>query len=483
MTESTRRFVDEFPTLSDGAKPDEARFFAEALIVVDANVLLRLYQISADTRAEILDTFEKLKGDIWIPHQVVLEFSRNRKEAVYDHRKSFSNLKTTLRQSEADAIACLESAVGQFLKFRERHSSAREWDPAALGVGMDSIREKLTGILEDFHVELKEMRSEIKFGTDDLSSDFILEQLDELLTGRVGAPYSSSNMEQHVNHAIRFRFPNHIPPGYADVGDKSTELRQAGDYIVWRQLLDHMKDNADHRQCVIFVTEDHKYDWWELDKSGDILQPRYELVNEMRDEAGADVLMVSLKQFLAGAKKYLQYEISDEAISEVEDRAAAVEAYVDSLVAPALNSDSEALGIIKFHKNNPAFKVDIAGLPLAQVLRNSVAFKLDSAAVPLAEILRNSPAFKVDTPNLRLAQIYNVDTRTLGLAQIWANNPEIKTTLDALANIAASASALANASDAERRALEADEEDASGSVRSDSSENDSEEADDADGSS
>ncbi|MFI7671714.1 PIN-like domain-containing protein [Nocardia sp. NPDC049526] len=468
MTESTRRFVDEFPTWSDGEKPDEARFFAEALIVVDANVLLRLYQISADTRAEILDTFEKLKDDIWIPHQVVLEFSRNRKQAVYDHRKTFANLKTALRQSEADAIACLESAVTQFLKFRERHSSTREWDPAVLGVDMDSIRKKLTGILEDFHIELQQLRSEIKFDTGDLPSDFILEQLDELLTGRVGAPYSSYAMEQHVNHAIRFRFPNRIPPGYADVGDKPTELGQAGDYIVWRQLIDHMKDNVDHRGCVVFVTEDHKYDWWELDKSGDILEPRYELVNEMRDEAGVDVLMVSLKQFLAGAKKHLQYQISDEAISEADDRAGAVEAYVDSLVTPALNSDSEALSIIKFHQNNPAFKVDVAGLPLAQLLRNSAAVKLDAARLPLVEILRNNPAFKIDTSKL-------------GLVQIWANSPEYKATLNAFADIAASA--LADARDAERRALDADEDDAFDSVRSEFNENEPDESDDADGSS
>ncbi|MBD3638343.1 MAG: DUF4935 domain-containing protein [Crocinitomicaceae bacterium] len=49
-----------------------------ALICFDTNVLLNLYRYSKDTRDEILELMEKLKDKIYLPHQVGLEFNKNR---------------------------------------------------------------------------------------------------------------------------------------------------------------------------------------------------------------------------------------------------------------------------------------------------------------------------------------------------------------------------------------------------------------------
>jgi len=77
---------------------------------------------------------------------------------------------------------------------------------------------------------------------------------------RIGAPYSESELAVLVSHVEAFRFPNDIPPGYLD-SDKSSGLRGAGDYIIWRQLIEYIGEGPSKgSRDAIFVTLDAKDD-------------------------------------------------------------------------------------------------------------------------------------------------------------------------------------------------------------------------------
>ena len=49
-----------------------------ALVVIDANVLLNLYRYNESTRDDLLGVLQKVGDRVWVPHQVMKEFWRNR---------------------------------------------------------------------------------------------------------------------------------------------------------------------------------------------------------------------------------------------------------------------------------------------------------------------------------------------------------------------------------------------------------------------
>lgn len=66
-------------------------------------------------------------------------------------------------------------------------------------------------------------------------------------------------------------------------------MEAAGDYLVWRQLMDAVRIRETD---VLFVTRDLKEDWWRKGSAKAMRLPRIELVNEMRDLTGLQLFMV-----------------------------------------------------------------------------------------------------------------------------------------------------------------------------------------------
>ncbi|MBF5000343.1 DUF4935 domain-containing protein [Nocardia sp. BSTN01] len=324
-TSPGRRFVDEFSAWlnpRNPADPDNGVFFETAMIVVDTNVLLDLYRVSSATRAEILTVLSRTSDRLWIPHQVALEYSRNRRKVVIDRNIEFSDIKAALRKSEKDAIDGLDAALRKFIKFRDKNRSNRDWDPAEFGLDQEGIKGRIKGIWDQVLQELDNLEREIDLSEKDLAADPILVELNDLLTGRVGPAPSTTDLQRHVERFVHFRFPSKLPPGYEDVAKKEEPVRQAGDYLLWKQLIDHLCSQASRIEPrrVMLVTGDSKPDWWELDRAGNPIRARPELVHELRREANAELLLLSLTQLLQGAKDYLNYDVSDAAISEVQER-------------------------------------------------------------------------------------------------------------------------------------------------------------------
>jgi hypothetical protein len=133
-------------------------------------------------------------------------------------------------------------------------------------------------------------------------ADPLKNQLEELFSGRTGAP------QETRLHSTRFtrreqRYKLRIPPGFQDAArvrddeDAYTHRgliykRRFGDYVIWHQLLAYTKQAR--KASVIFVTDDAKDDWWlRIDSGGPkTMGPRPELMEEARLIGGVDTLLL-----------------------------------------------------------------------------------------------------------------------------------------------------------------------------------------------
>jgi hypothetical protein len=66
-------------------RPTDADFeslWKDATFSVDANVLLNAYRYTETTRTRLLDILSRLGSRLWLPHQVGLEYQRNRLNVI-----------------------------------------------------------------------------------------------------------------------------------------------------------------------------------------------------------------------------------------------------------------------------------------------------------------------------------------------------------------------------------------------------------------
>ncbi len=237
--------------------------------------------------------------------------------------KLFRETKQSLKDVENSAVRAVETAIDRLMRLRERTGVRSDWNLAAVGLDTESIRKRLTGIADPALAELNSLQAEHDLDPKILENDPVLSELDRIFKGRLGSAYPTSKLRALVDEAHEFRFPNEVPPGFRD-WNKETRLRAAGDFILWRQTLDKAISCDVPDLPVLVVTRDSKPDWWAMDAKNNPIAPRPELVQEMRDEANADLGLVTLTGFLENAAKYLSSPVSAETLSEaaVVDEAA-----------------------------------------------------------------------------------------------------------------------------------------------------------------
>ncbi|BCJ53408.1 hypothetical protein Asp14428_48830 [Actinoplanes sp. NBRC 14428] len=296
---------------------DPIEYVSNGLIVLDANVLLHLYRVTPATRDQIFAALERLRDRLWIPHQAALEFHRNRIDVVTGRMSLFSSTRQALNQAAGKAASELRNAVSRFLAFRQLNMTERDWEPRAYGLDDTSIASRLDGIMDSALAELRVLEDEHDIGPRDVrTADGILQRLEEVTRGRVGPPYEHSRLIALVNEAIDFRFPNQIPPGYEDLKSKPLAYRAAGDYILWRQILDRSA-LAPRPNKIAIVTNDVKEDWWVLDRRGQPDRARPEIKQEIFEFSGTSLALMTLSGFLEAAASNFPGSVSPDTVEEV----------------------------------------------------------------------------------------------------------------------------------------------------------------------
>ncbi|MCK4323364.1 MAG: DUF4935 domain-containing protein, partial [Armatimonadetes bacterium] len=272
-------------------RPTETEFrdlWDDCLFVLDANVLLNLYQYSVATREELLRLLRELSDRLWLPHQAALEYQRNRlakiDELVQLYEERRDNLEGHLKE------------VDDQLRPGARHPFVKA-----------ELLDRMTTIVHEIDEELAEKQEECRAFLDD---DPVRPDITVFLDGRVGSPYADSR-QREIYKEGKQRYEERTPPGYAD--SKKGPPNQYGDLVLWYQVIDEAEEQ---NKPVILVTDDRKDDWW-WRHQGETVGPRPELIQEMKSKAGVSFYMYSTDQFMKYASEYVEQQVEQEAIDEV----------------------------------------------------------------------------------------------------------------------------------------------------------------------
>ncbi|MEU3644196.1 PIN domain-containing protein [Lentzea sp. NPDC034063] len=263
------------------AAPDELdTALREAVVAVDANVLLDLYRFTPQTSNDLIKTFKSLGDRLVVPHQALREFWRHRQRSQGSPRGATKTATDALAKSGramSDALSNWAKAVG--VDFGELSTLTAQVNDLVGG-----LQHELQRVLADADA--------------DRAGDPILEQLEELLDGRVTSPLNEEEHAECVAEANR-RIDAEVPPGYLDAGKQHDDSADGGtgDYLVWYQATRYA---SDQNRDLLIVTRDEKEDWW-WRQGADFIGPRPELSLEYGGLTGRRLFLMRPTDLLARA--------------------------------------------------------------------------------------------------------------------------------------------------------------------------------------
>ncbi len=268
------------------------------IVALDANVLLNAYRYHERTRADLFAILEAIGDRLFVPHQAAKEFWKNREATIREALGAADQLREDLehasdRSSEALARWAKRSGLADELLVELK---------GYLGAAYDKVLERVDQLGDE------------EIGTHALntSTDPVLSRLLSILSGAVGSPFGSDDLDEHSREAER-RIEAKEPPGFKDGGKSGTDSH--GDYLLWRQVLDVA---AERSEDVLLVTGDLKDDWWRRE-GGETRGPRLELLEEFAGATGGRRLfMLRPANLIERAKDALSLEIRTDSVEAAE---------------------------------------------------------------------------------------------------------------------------------------------------------------------
>jgi hypothetical protein len=267
-----KKSFNEFRAMTPAA---EENLWSGGLFAFDTSVLLDLYDASIPTRNAFLGTLKPLKGQLWLPHQVGVEFYNNRQRIIGHLESKF--------QQAAGPILKLSKAIDETRKWLK----SRRPDVAATA---EPLLTSASTAIESCCVVLKDCNP-----IRQVDHDPLLDEVHQLFDGAVGPPFERHRLIQLYEEG-RVRFELKVPPGFQD--SQKGDVRQYGDFLMWIQLIEKA---TIAKKPVALVINDSKGDWWLNSTRG---LPRPELVREMRLEAEQPFKLYKPDQFQVRAEKH-----------------------------------------------------------------------------------------------------------------------------------------------------------------------------------
>lgn len=286
------------------------KLWEEAIFVVDTNILLNFYKYTSEKSTQsLLGILKDLKSSnrLWIPYQVALEYFFNYEGNMSKQHEGFEVVGEKLMQLKEDAEKILRTV-------KSDHPY----------IDTDKFNFYINEINNSNDLLQKKVDEEIKLLPD---SHLIRDELLNLLDGIIGESYAQKDID-NIEKEGKIRYAKLIPPGFEDLKDKKkAEYRTYGqinyqqyygDLILWKQIIDNT-NKMNPKVPVIFITEDRKKDWWELDDHKNIKRPHPHLIQEFINETKQNFYMYRTKRFVQLAQKYLDTGITDEQVQDVSN--------------------------------------------------------------------------------------------------------------------------------------------------------------------
>ena len=290
---------DEFPGYRLPSDDELNKALRSALVVVDTNVLLNLYRYNESTRNDLLEVLRQLGDRLWVPHQALLEFWRNRLSVIASRGAGTDQALNALgkqQRATEDAIRKWAKAVA----VEARHQ--------------DDLLDKVNTLYTELEQEIRAHAPSTQKVMVGAASEPVLRQLQDLLDGKAGRKPVEADWQAAVKEGNE-RAARREPPGYLDAEKADSDLPEgaAGDYLVWHQA----KEEAARRNLdLVLVTGDEKEDWWWRHRS-EFLGPRVELVAEFKARCAHELYMMRPIDLLKRSST-LDVVVSRESVDDVE---------------------------------------------------------------------------------------------------------------------------------------------------------------------
>lgn len=279
---SERGIYDGFEGYRDPTEVEVVTLLETCPIILDANVLLDIYGFEEPARLLALDVLESIRSRLWLPHQVMREFWRNRHSVIADIPSPVQPIDAV--RSELLAI------VNSLRPDRER--------PEEIQAMRETVETQLNELAEAI-TKARGKPLDVPRILNDTSLDPVLARLEKIFEGRVGPPLGDD--EPSLVEAGLKRFAERIPPGYKDGEEKSDQIpeRGTGDYLFWEQALRYLAGFESLSGAFVLVTNDAKEDW-----RINITKPkkralgvRPELVTEALERTGLRLVLLQQSDF------------------------------------------------------------------------------------------------------------------------------------------------------------------------------------------
>jgi hypothetical protein len=285
---------DGFEGYRTPSEADYRDLLTNGIVVPDTNVFLNLYRYTEQARSDLLSVLRDLGDQLWVPHQVIREFWKNREALLQDPQG------VTVTTQELAKLH--DRVVSIFRSWTTRVGLTNERITEFIG----PLDKAFDALIDDIS---KMTDSNMTEFARDTSKDPILGELELILKGRVGPPLNGAELKTALAEARR-RSELKEPPGYSDAGKDEP----GGDYLIWTEVLREAKRR---KQNVLLVTGDIKGDWWRIHR-GELRGPRPELIEEMKGFAGVKIFILRPDSFLVHAAQILRVKVQEGSVQNVE---------------------------------------------------------------------------------------------------------------------------------------------------------------------
>ena len=287
----------------------------KTLFVFDTNVLLNLYSYVEQTKTDFFNVIKSISSNVWIPHQVALEYERNRITIISKEKEILYDLELLAKKT----ISSFQKDI-ELLNLDKRFPSLMIETQTYIE-NISKAAEKLTKSIQKTDKEKPSANAH----------DPIRKSLNEIFDGKVGmAPINQEKLND-IYKKGEDRYKNFIPPGYKDSGKNKQKLSEYhysglkyesmyGDLILWFQTLEKAKE--DNYDTVILVSDEKKEDWlYSVQQQGKkIIGPRAELREEIyrvSDIKHFDI--IDTKEFLSKGSTLSSVNIDKHSMEDVEN--------------------------------------------------------------------------------------------------------------------------------------------------------------------
>jgi hypothetical protein len=275
---------------------DVQRAWQEGRVVLDTSALLELYLYPPRSLQDFLAVLDRIKDQLWMPHQVGLEYHRLREHKLPEQRRVLDQFIEAIQRLQSNASG---------LVVPEHHPTLDITETTARRDAIDSAIASLISYVTQARDSTPP--------PDPDAPDSILDTVTNLFDGKIGPPFATDELKKVHDEAAK-RYAAKIPPGFRDAG--KDDQGPYGDFVIWKQLLLEAA-NANPPRPTILVTNDRKDDWWRR-RHAQLVGPRTELVREHYDMAHDLFILYTPEQFLGQAQAHLDLSVSPGTIAEVQ---------------------------------------------------------------------------------------------------------------------------------------------------------------------